>query len=203
MGTRSKRADRCARCRMHAAQCICELLPQLDLQTKVIVVMHHREWKKPTASAALFAECAPSAEIRLRGQRDQPFRDEGIICDERRSLLLYPAEDARVLTTAIVDEDPRPITLVVPDGSWRQAAKATQREPVLASLPRVTIPNMGPTRYRLRHEPKEGGLGTFEAIARALRIIEGESTYQALNHVFEEMVSRTLATRGAGNYVEG
>ena len=203
MGTRSKRADRCARCRMHTAQCICSLLPQLDLQTKVIVVMHHREWKKPTASAALFAECVPSAEVRLRGERDRPFDDQGIIDDERRTLLLYPADDARLLTTAVVSEDTRPITLVVPDGSWRQAAKATQREPVLAALPRITLPDMGPTRYRLRHEPKAGGLGTFEAIARALRIIEGEPTYQALNEVFEEMVSRTLATRGSGNYTEG
>ena len=96
----------------------------------------------------------------------------------------------------LVAESPEPITLVVPDGSWRQAAKSTQREPALKSLPRVTLPDMGPTRYRLRHEPKSGGLGTFEAIARALRIIEGEEVYAALDKLFTTMVERTLATRG-------
>ena len=55
---------------------------------------------------------------------------------------------------------------------------------------------MGPTQYQLRNEPKTGGLGTFEAMARALRIIEGEAPYQALNTLFLTMVERTLATRG-------
>ena len=199
MGTRSKRAERCNTCRMHVAQCICELIPELDLETKVIVVMHHREWKKSTASAALFGLCDPNAEIRIRGHRDARFDDTGIVTTERQTLLLYPSEDAELLTPELVARDPRPVTLVVPDGSWRQAAKATQREPVLKTLPRVTLPDMGPTRYRLRFEPKEGGLGTFEAIARALRILEGESVYAQLSALFDEMVERTLATRGAAN----
>ena len=104
--------------------------------------------------------------------------------------------DAIGLTPKMVAEDPRPITLVVPDGSWRQAAKSAQREPVLNNLPRIILPDMGPTQYQLRHEPKAGGLGTFEAMARALRVIEGEETYQKLNTLFMVMVERTLATRG-------
>ena len=196
MGTRSKRSERCPACRMHSQDCLCALIPRLDLKTRIVVVMHHREWSKPTATAPLFSLTAPSCEIRLRGRKDQPFSADGIVTPERRTLLLYPSEDAQLLTQDLVDQDPRPITLVVPDGSWRQAAKSTQREPVLQTLPRVTLPDMGPTRYRLRNEPKPGGLGTFEAIARALRIVEGEEVYQALNNLFTAMVERTLATRG-------
>ena len=158
--------------------------------------MHHREWSKPTASAALFTQASPASEIRLRGRKDAPFDATGIVTAKRRTLLLYPSDDAQVLSSAFLAQDPRPITLVVPDGSWRQAAKSTVREPVLQELPRVILPDMGPTRYRLRHEPKAGGLGTFEAIARALRIIEGEEVYQALEKLFNTMVERTLATRG-------
>ncbi|MBT6434631.1 MAG: DTW domain-containing protein [Deltaproteobacteria bacterium] len=196
MGTRSKRSDRCPACRMHVADCLCALIPKLDLETRVIVVMHHREWSKPTATAPLFSLAAPNSEIRLRGRQDQPFSSEGIVTHERRTLLLYPSDDAEILTPELVKQDPRPVTLVVPDGSWRQAAKSTQREPVLKGLSRVTLPDMGPTRYRLRNEPKPGGLGTFEAISRALRILEGEETYLALDALFNTMVERTLTTRG-------
>jgi len=196
MGTRSKRSERCGACRMHSRDCICSLIPRLQLQTRVVVVMHHREWSKPTASAPLFAQVASSCEIRLRGRKDVPFDASGIVVPERRTLLLYPSEDARVLSPELVAEDPRPITLVVPDGSWRQAAKITQREPALQGLTRVVPADMGPSRYRLRHEPKPGGLGTFEAIARALRILEGEEVYAGLDALFTTMVERTLATRG-------
>ena len=196
MGTRSKRSERCVACRMHLQDCICALVPKLNLTTKIIVMMHHREWSKPTASARLLALASPNCEIRLRGQKDLPFDSSGILSDERRTLVLYPSDDARVLTPEMLAEDPRPITLVVPDGSWRQAAKSAQREPVLNNLPRIILPDMGPTQYQLRHEPKAGGLGTFEAMARALRVIEGEETYQKLNTLFMTMVERTLATRG-------
>ncbi len=196
MGTRSKRSERCHACRMHTALCICSLVPKLELSTQVIVMMHHREWSKPTASARLLALASPRCQIRLRGKKDQPFDDTGIVCHDRRTLVLYPSDDARVLTPGLLAEDERPITLVVPDGSWRQAAKAAQREPCLQGLQRVVLPDMGPTEYQLRNEPKLGGLGTFEAMARALRVIEGEMTYQALHKLFLTMVERTLATRG-------
>ena len=196
MGTRSKRSERCPNCRMHSQDCLCALIPKIHLKTRIVVVMHHREWSKPTATAPLFSLATSDCEIRLRGLKDQPFCSDGIVTPERRTLLLYPSDDAQLLTTSLIAEDPRPITLVVPDGSWRQAAKSTQREPVLQNLPRITLPAMGPTRYRLRNEPKVGGLGTFEAIARALRIVEGEEVYQALNKLFTIMVERTLATRG-------
>jgi DTW domain-containing protein YfiP len=196
MGRRSKSVARCDDCRMHADDCICSLVPRLELATRVIVVMHHREWRRPTASAPLFALAASNSEIRLRGRKDVAFDAGGIVTPDRQTLLLYPSEDAQVLSPALVERDPRQVTLVVPDGNWRQAAKMTQREPVLKGLTKVSLPDMGPTRYRLRNEPKEGGLATFEAIARALRILEGEKVYQTLDVLFTAMVERTLATRG-------
>jgi DTW domain-containing protein YfiP len=182
---------------MHTKECLCALIPRLEFKTRIVVVMHYREWSKTTATAPLFALAAPSCEIRLRGRKEAPFDAEGIILPERRTLLLYPSEDAEELSPSLIAEDPRPITLVVPDGSWRQASKIAQREPTLQNLSQVVLPDMGPSRYRLRNEPKEGGLSTFEAMARALRVLEGEAIYQRLDTLFTTMVERTLSTRGA------
>jgi DTW domain-containing protein YfiP len=195
MGSRSKRTLRCASCRMHRDDCLCALVPRLDLKTRVVVIMHCREWKRPTASAPLFILAAPNSEIRLRGRKDMPFDDKGIVVPDRRTWLLYPGGNATVLSPDLVQEDPRPVTLVVPDGSWRQASKVGQREPALAGVSQIVLPDMGPSSYRLRNEPKEGGLSTFEAISRALRILEGEAVYAVLEDLFQTMVERTLATR--------
>jgi DTW domain-containing protein YfiP len=183
---------------MHLKDCLCALIPKLTIQTRVIVVMHHREWNKPTSTARLFALASPSCEIRLRGRKDVPFDSTGIVTPERRILLLQPREGAEILDQSLLARDPRPVTLVVPDGSWRQADKISAREPVLQSLPAVALPDMGPSQYQLRNESRKGGLATFEAIARALRILEGEAVYAPLNTLFTEMVERTLATRRSG-----
>ena len=100
---------------MHVDDCICALIPKLNLETKVIVVMHHREWRKPTATAPLFAQAAPNCEIRLRGRQGVPLDTTGIVVPERQSFLLYPGGNAKILSRELIHLDGRPVTLVVPD----------------------------------------------------------------------------------------
>jgi DTW domain-containing protein YfiP len=40
-------------------------------------------------------------------------------------LLFYPSEDAVELDKELVAQDQKPIQLIVPDGTWRQASKVT------------------------------------------------------------------------------
>jgi DTW domain-containing protein YfiP len=75
-----------------------------------------------------------------------------------------------------------------------------RRIPALACLPRLALPPGPPSAYRLRVEPHPEGLATFEAIARALGILEGPEDgpriQAALERPFLAMVAGTLRTRG-------
>jgi DTW domain-containing protein YfiP len=198
MGRRNKSATRCWRCRMHVRSCVCAHVPEVDIDTRVVVVMHHREWHKTTATAPLMALAVPSCEIRLRGEEGVALNVEGLGDPGRQILLLFPSDDAEVLTADLVASDPRPVTLVVPDGNWGQASRAVRREPALRDLPRVVLPDLGPSRYKLRTEVREGGLATYEAIARALGILEGSALEAELEGLFDAMVAATLSTRRGG-----
>jgi DTW domain-containing protein YfiP len=197
MGTRSKRAERCEHCRMHVARCICAFAPRLTLATRVVLVMHRREVAKPTATGPLALMTLANSELRVHGHQDRPVDLRDLVDGAHRLLALYPAEDARPLGAGFRGDDPRPVTLVVPDGSWRQASKAVRRLPGLDRAEAVTLPPGPPSRYRLRREPKEGGLATFEAIARVLGFLESPSVQAELEAFFERMVEATLATRAA------
>ncbi len=61
----------------------------------------------------------------------------------------------------------------------------------------MSIEREAPTMYRLRHETRDGGLATIEAIARALGVLEGGHVRSALEKVFRAMVERTLWSRGS------
>jgi DTW domain-containing protein YfiP len=181
---------------MHVAHCLCAHVPRLDLATRVVLVMHRREVSKPTATGPLALLALANSELRVHGHRESPVDLRDLAGGgTRRVLALYPAEGARPLARGFAAADPRPITLVVPDGSWRQASKAVRRLPGLESAEAVTLPPGPPTRYRLRREPKDGGLATFEAIARVLGFLESEEVQLTLEALFERMVETTLATR--------
>jgi len=198
--SRGRQSDsRCEDCMMRFELCICEEIAQckakLDVQTRVVVLMHHREKHLTTNTARLAARIMDRCEIRMRGFKDAPLKTEGIITEDSQPLLLYPSDKAETLSPEYMSRIQKPVTLIVPDGSWRQASKVAKRESFLKDVPHVTIPDDAPTLYELRREPKITGLATFEAIARALGWIESPHIRKELEKVFEVMVRRTLNSR--------
>lgn len=196
MGTRSKRSERCPHCRLHTRLCICGAIPRHDLATRLVLVMHHREWAKPTATGPLALATLSNSELRIQGHQEQPLNLRDLDTADRRTLLLYPGEEARTLSRSLLAEDPRPVNLVVPDGNWRQAARMGRRLPGLEHATMVRLPEGPQTGWGVRKENHPEGLATFEAIARALGIIDSVQVQQSLEELFRLMVARTLEARG-------
>ena len=196
MGTRSKRSERCQHCRMHLRLCICEAIPRLDLTTRLILVMHHREWGRPTATGPLALAVLPNSELRIQGDREQVLDFRDLDTAGRQTLLLYPGDEAEVLDRNLLRADPRPVNLVVPDGNWRQASRMGRRLPGLEHATMVRLPEGEKTAWGIRKETHPEGLATFEAIARALGIIESTDVQQSMEDLFRLMVARTIAARG-------
>jgi DTW domain-containing protein YfiP len=195
--SRRDNTARCATCRMHQTLCICALVPRLVTRTRLAVVVHHREARKPTNTGQLAARCLEHSTVTIVGERDRPG-ELPAIGDDVEPVVLYPDDDA--LPIARYTGSARPVLLIVPDGTWRQASKLRRRVPGLAALPCVSLPEAAATAYRLRAEHRTGGLATFEAIARALGILEdgaGPAIEAAMTAVFRVMVDRTLWLRGA------
>lgn len=181
---------------MHETLCICALMPKLETRTRLALVIHAREAQKPTNTGRLATQCIGRSSIDVIGLPGCPSALPRIEPDEQ-PLLLYPATDA--VSIDVYASSARPIVLIVPDGTWRQAHKMRKRIPGLAEIPCVILPEAGPTQYKLRTEHHAGGLATFEAIARALRVLEGDrgaATEDALMALFHVMVARTLWLRG-------
>lgn len=201
--SRRKPEARCAICKMRQELCLCAeiaktraQLPQLD--TKIFILMHHREAKLPTNTGRLAQLAIPSCEVRIRGLEDQPLNPEGILDEARQPLFLYPSESSVPLNEVAIT---KPVTLILADGNWRQASKVAKREAFLQGVPQVHLMSERPSQYRLRSEPKPQGLATFEAVVRALGILEGArgpELERILDELFALMVSRTLGSRGQG-----
>lgn len=182
---------------MHEENCICEHVPRLSTRTRLCLVMHCREVKKPTATGPLALAALSNSEFYEHGVAGRPLDLSQLHEQERRVLVLFPSEDARPLSAELLAEDPRPVTLVVPDGNWRQATRIPQRVPGVTEAERVTLPSGPATRWGIRRETREEGLATFEAIARAFGILESPEVQTRLEAVFDRMVQTTIAQRGA------
>jgi len=195
MPPRSQSTDKCTRCRIYRRFCLCGDIVPLILDTRVTLYMHWRERLRATNTGWLACLALPNSEIRLRGAREQKLHPAEA-APFKNALLLFPSSDAVELTPEWLARQPRPVTLVVPDGSWNQAKKVPYRERGLAGIPNVKLPVGAPSCYRLRRSPQVGNLSTLEAIARALGFIEGREVQVALESLFLKMVERRLWSMG-------
>ena len=178
---------------MHGSLCICDLIPRVETRTRLVLLIHRSEDRKPTNTGRLAAECLPNSEVVVRGHQSQPSTIPRSSAGST-PVLLFPFEGARDLRDFA--RTAGPLTLIVPDGTWRQASKVRNRVPGVRDIPCVTLPPDVPSTYRLRSEAHETGLATIEAIARAMGILEGPHVREALERVFHAMVERTLWARG-------
>ena len=117
-----------------------------------------------------------------------------------QACLLFPGEGAQPLSTVkqqIATAGARPLLLVVPDGTWRKARKLLYLNPLLAALPRLTLPEGLHSRYRLRKAPMPGALSTLEAIVTALNALESMQTFEQLLKPFEALIEGQISAMGA------
>lgn len=167
------------------------------MRTRLVLVIHRAEDRKPTNTGRLATECLVNSELVVRGHKDSPS-DRLVFAPDALPVLLFPHEDAVPLAELApsLQASGRPVTLVVPDGNWRQASKVRARVPGLKEIACATLPAGEPSVYRLRAEAHGHGLATLEAIARAFGLLEGEAVRRALELPFRAMVERTLWARG-------
>jgi len=175
---------------------MCAEVPRLDLRTKVALVIHHRELSRSSNTGLLALQSLVNSELRIRGDSREALDLSDLLSPRYRTLLFYPSADALELDRELVCRDPRPIQLIVPDGTWRQARKIHSRHPELKDVPRVKIstPNRGTFQLRAQSRPER--MATLQAIACALRIIEGDLVAARLMKLYHARVDRTLRARG-------
>lgn len=187
----------CERCLRPQSHCLCPLIPSLDSRTRVLVLQHPSEVRHALNTAKLAALGLRNAQLQV----GEVFEDlAGLIeVPGYRSALLFPGDDAQPLMS-YADGDERPWLLVVPDGTWRKASKLLHLNPLLAALPRVTLAQVLPSRYRLRKAPAEGALSTLEAVVQALNVLEAPVNFDALLKPFEALIEGQIEAMGQQTY---
>jgi DTW domain-containing protein YfiP len=86
--------------------------------------------------------------------------------------------------------------LLVLDGTWAQARRMLYRVEALRDLPRLSLPVTSALPH-IRRQPRAGAMSTFEAIARALQLLEGDVVADPL----ETLLRRWVTTLEEGRQV--
>jgi DTW domain-containing protein len=183
--------ERCQKCWLKSEFCICATVTQIPTVAKVIVIRHIRESWKSTGTARIAQLAMPNLSIFDYGEDGEPARQLMIeVCKSSGVGLLFPSETAAVVASETVK------TLVILDGTWRQARRMFHRLECLHALPVVALPTKTESVLRLREPHFTEGRSTLEAMADALGQIESEEVGNALHALHGNYVERVFRARG-------
>lgn len=178
---------------------MCDLIPSLDLKTKLLLVIHSKELRRTTNTGRLALKVLKNSEMRVRGEINNPLDLSADLEEETyHSLFLFPDESANLLTKDYIDRINKPIQLIVPDGNWRQASKVQTRHKELLNVPKVKLLDSSLSKMFMREESKEEGMATMQAIGYAFEILESCEVSKTLLSVYDEKLRKTIDLRGCG-----
>jgi DTW domain-containing protein len=186
----------CPICTASRTLCLCDAVPRIELKTKIALVIHHRELSRNSNTGLLALRALVNSEVRIRGEGREALDLQDLLSPQYRTFLFFPCADAVELDRTLVTQDRRPIQLIVPDGTWRQAKKILSRQPELKELPRVKISTPNQSTFQLRAQSRPERMATLQAIAQGLGVIEGDPVRAQLMKLYGTKIERTLIGRG-------
>lgn len=162
----------------------------LDLPVQVDVLIHHREYWRPTSTGRLIDRLVPSARNHVYRHETPPKRED-IVQPGRELWVLHPRGEP------IPTETPPPenVQLILLDGNWREALRMLHT--VESWGRRVCLPISGPGRYWLRGVQAPGHYSTIEALLFLLKELKLTEAEAHLRNQFELHVYAGLRARGA------
>jgi DTW domain-containing protein YfiP len=179
----------------------------------VLVLQHPLEVGNAKNSALLLHLSLPNSRL-VVGEVFDPAQLHSLLyapwlpgaAQVRQPVLLYPsgpgeANDAAPaalpssppLPTWSVGAQPR---LIVIDGTWRKSRKILHLNPLLQTLPRLSLQGTTGSRYVIRKAHRPDQLSTLEATCHALAQLEGKSSStNALLAAFDGFVAQHIGLR--------
>jgi DTW domain-containing protein YfiP len=177
--------SRCFVCGTHREQCFCADLPVAGTRTRILFVQHPQEALKPTNSARMTCRILSNASIAPWSRTEPtPLGPEAI--------LLYPSTDAAPLEA---DDLLGSATIVIPDGTWSQAARISnvlgKRGPRRRVLPPGDV-----LAWTVRRSGDPERISSGQAAAAALHLAGELDAARQLREALAESQRRILAMRG-------
>jgi len=190
--------NNCYRCMRPASSCLCPGEAPLPVLTKIVLLMHEKEWRRQKCATGRLAclNLAGSEIIPGLGFDDNPRVRELLADLSKRCVLLYPGDEAVDLSAepfpaqalgletslgtagnhlqdTAMDQSPRKqLVVFIIDATWSCSRAVLRASPGLLALPRLMFRPRQKSRWIIKKQPADWCLSTIEAIHELLLVLE-------------------------------
>ncbi|MEO1937818.1 MAG: tRNA-uridine aminocarboxypropyltransferase, partial [Sulfurimonas sp.] len=164
--------EKCYRCFRPKSSCMCKHCVSIDTETKFVILMHPKEFKKVKNNTGYFTHNSLKNSELFVGIDFTDNRRINDIIESYESYILFPSDNALNLSTTNPKYSQKPIAIFLIDSTWACAKKVFTESKNLQKLPHMSFTTDKKSEYQIKEQPQENYLSTIESTYEVLKLLE-------------------------------
>lgn len=155
--------QKCYRCYRPLSSCMCEYFEEIKTDTKFVILMHPKEFKKVKNNTGHFThQSLPNSELFVGIDFTNNKRINEII-QTHESYILFPSKDALNLSEANPKTSQKPLAIFLIDSTWACTKKMFTLSQNLNRLKHMSFTTQKTSAYEIKVQPQDAYLSTIES----------------------------------------
>jgi len=182
---------KCYQCYRPMSSCMCEYVRAIPTQTKFVILMHPKEFKKTKngtgrlthlslPNSALYVDDDFSSHNAVNALIDNP---------DHLCYVLYPGKNSLNLNTQKIEAEGKQIVIFIIDSTWPCSVKMLRVSKNLQQLPKVSFTHSKCSQFMIKEQPKEFCLSTIESTLSILELLNLQGIENIEAEKFEKFLT--------------
>ena len=164
--------EKCYKCYRPMSSCMCGHLQHIDTQTKFVILMHPKEFKKVKNNTGHFThQSLVNSELFIGIDFTYNKRINEIIATHE-SYILFPSPNALNLTSTQPKRSEKPLALFLIDSTWACTKKMFTKSINLQQLKHMSFTTKKTSQYKIKVQPNANYLSTIESTLVVLELLK-------------------------------
>ena len=164
---------RCYRCYRPVSSCMCKHVRALDTQTKFVILMHPKEFKKiKNGTGHITRLSLKNSELHIGIDFSSHKRVNELIDEpDNRCVVLYPSKKSLPLNSGGIAEEGKNTVIFILDATWDCSKKMLRTSKNLRGLPHISFKHTKISRFEIKTQPEAYCLSTIESAQCVLELL--------------------------------
>ena len=163
--------EKCYKCYRPKSSCMCGFCEDIQTQTKFVILMHPKEFKKVKNNTGHFThQSLKNSELFIGIDFSEHKRINEII-DSHDSYILFPSLNAVNLTNEYPKRSDKPLAIFLIDSTWACTKKMFHESKNLKKLKHMSFITTKTSQYEIKEQPNENYLSTIESTLVVLELL--------------------------------
>lgn len=158
--------EKCYSCFRPKSSCMCKYINAIDTDTKFVILMHPKEFKKVKNNTGFFTHLSLSNSEVFIGIDFSKHKRINEIIATHESYILFPSVNAVNLSEnhpSLEDKTSKPIAIFLIDSTWACTKKIFTLSQNLNKLTHMSFTTKSTSQYKIKEQPQSNYLSTIES----------------------------------------